>query len=175
MGLVNYTAEIGTESIKNAFQVNFIQGFEWIPILILTYISILLVTRELQKQKILALPMYLAWGAIGIPTHYIITIILALFYIIETGAVTIIGNVIGKALTPAFKESYARLRGNKIKLAEETKIKKSLKREKKREENKKNKIYIQNRLVGKYTDLGYSYEEALAKAKENMKITILRK
>lgn len=68
----------------------------WIIPLIVTFLSMLLITRDVEKWKILAFPIWAGWWIVGIRgtglTNFIIFTITAILFVIEILSTQVIGN-----------------------------------------------------------------------------------
>lgn len=69
-------------------------GYEWIIGLIITLIAIACVTRDIEKWKQLALPMYTGMHAVGVPTHALGFALAAVIFGIEAMSINTLGNIL---------------------------------------------------------------------------------
>ena len=81
-------------SIKEGMTQTFTLGTEWLIPLALALVVMAFITRDIEKWKILALPIFTMERMIGMPVHFIIMSISAIFFILEVMSTQLIGNII---------------------------------------------------------------------------------
>ena len=77
-----------------AFTETWVVGTYWVIPLILVFITLLIITRDFEKWKILAFPVCVMWTVAGVPISPIILVITAIVCAIEALSIQVIGNKI---------------------------------------------------------------------------------
>jgi Ni/Fe-hydrogenase subunit HybB-like protein len=98
----NYT--MGFEFLKETLQHTSFLQINFIVALIFIIITLLIITRDIEKWKLLALPVSILWEIIGVPVHLLILISAGIMFAIEILSLTQIGNL-AEALTKTFTKS----------------------------------------------------------------------
>lgn len=98
-----YTADWGL--ITNALQLSNIAGASWVVPLIIVFLIMLIITRDVEKWKIMAFPIMAGLKVVGIPRDYpmvwLLFIMLAgIIFVMESMA----HQVLGKVLRPAYEK-----------------------------------------------------------------------
>lgn len=80
--------------LGNAFENTMVFNIGWIISLAITAISLVLITRNSQKWRILAFPVMLGWHVAGIAPNFIIYLASALMFAIEGISIQTLGDII---------------------------------------------------------------------------------
>jgi len=80
--------------MTDAFKNTYILGSGWILPLIMTFIVIIMITRDINKWKILMFPFLVLWNIIGIPVNLVIMIFAGLVFVIEALSTEMGGNLL---------------------------------------------------------------------------------
>jgi len=79
-----------------AFQGNtFILGVEWIIPLALAVFLMAMVTKDLEKWKVLALPIFVMERIVGLPVHYALLMGSGIMFALQVLSTQIVGNLLG--------------------------------------------------------------------------------
>lgn len=72
-------------------------GTEWLIPLALAIVSMALITKDIQKWKVLFFPIIVLLRIIGIPVHFLIIIIAGVLFVVEALSTQVVGDLIGTA------------------------------------------------------------------------------
>lgn len=84
-------------AIKEALTQTWTLGTEWIIPLVIALLVMAVITKDTDKWKILALPVFALERIIGMPVHFILITIAGILFVVETMSTQVVGNLIGKA------------------------------------------------------------------------------
>lgn len=94
----------GFDLIKNAIINTHILGIDWIISIPIIIITLLIITREYNKWKTLALPVMIGWHIIGIPQSVILYLVSSMLLAVDTMSLTQLGELINNIKIPKNKE-----------------------------------------------------------------------
>lgn len=81
--------------ILNSITINTtVFNIEWILSTALIFLTLLIITRDINKWKILAFPTTVMWHIIGIKPSFLMYAITAILFVIEALSLEIIGNLV---------------------------------------------------------------------------------
>lgn len=81
--------------ITEGFTYTWISGTKLIIPLILILLVMVFITRDVEKWKILALPVAILIRIMGVPTSILILIGAGIIFVIEVASTQVVGNIIG--------------------------------------------------------------------------------
>lgn len=106
---MTYTPDITL--VQEMFTYARILGQSWIVPTIITFLTMAIITRDVEKWKILAFPVWAGWWIVGVRangiTSFLIFTILAIMFVIELLSTQVIGNWI-QPLRRRIKERFDR-------------------------------------------------------------------
>lgn len=79
---------------------------------ILTALTLLLITRDMEKWKVMALPVMIAYQVIGVTQSKPLFLLAGVLFIIEALSIQTVGDIIG-AVAPPLKSTIIKLQGKK--------------------------------------------------------------
>lgn len=85
--------------LSNAINNTSVAGMTWIIPLMIVTMSVIMVTRDVEKIKQLYFPMGIAWTIIGVNVGWVTLSISAIVFVISTSSIEILGDVISAAIT----------------------------------------------------------------------------
>lgn len=96
--------------IKEALTQTWPLGTEWLIPLVIAFLVMAVITRDTDKWKILALPIFVLERIIGIPIHFVLMSIAGIIFVIEALSTQVVGNLIGtvKKWTTEAEDGIAR-------------------------------------------------------------------
>jgi len=86
--------EQGFEIFSNSFIDTNIFDVSWIISIIFVFLTLLLITRDINKWKIMALPVTIMWHIVGLEPSFIFYMITAIVFVVEAFSIEIVGNVL---------------------------------------------------------------------------------
>jgi len=104
MTLPTYTAD--WSYMTDAFQNTYILGSGWLLPSILTFVIMILITKDINKWKVMALPLMVIWIIIGIKVHLAILILAGIIFVIEALSTEMGGSIlesITEKVNPRYK------------------------------------------------------------------------
>lgn len=84
----------GINYLSGVFTGTTIFGLEWILSLILTLLTLLILTREYNKWRELALPVMIIWHIVGITPNLLMYLGAGIIYVIDKVSIQTLGSVI---------------------------------------------------------------------------------
>lgn len=85
-----YTPDLSL--FQQAFTYTEVYGMNWVIPSILVFLTLIMITRDYNRWKILALPTLLAWKIAGLPTSIVLLIIATIVYVQESLNLEVFGN-----------------------------------------------------------------------------------
>lgn len=79
---------------EETFTYAYVLGVEWIIPLMITIVGMLIITRDINKWKIMALPMLILTRIAGIPTNIILLMVAGIIFVIEALSTQTVGNIL---------------------------------------------------------------------------------
>jgi len=70
-------------------------GVDWLMSIILVFFCLLLITRNVHDWKILALPLFTIWHALGVQTSFAVLVLAGIAFVLEMLSFQMIGNLVG--------------------------------------------------------------------------------
>lgn len=101
-------SNISTTLIASIFTDTRIFGMSWLLAAIIGFLTLPLLTRNTEKWKTLAFPVFLGWSSVGLVNSQIVLYILALVYLINTISLEVIGSI-ATAIPNSINKATARL------------------------------------------------------------------
>lgn len=89
-----YTYTPDLSLFTEAFTQTGIRGLNWIIPVFIIFLTMILITRDPNKWKILLLPTTIAWRVAGLQSHYLLVIIGVILFVQESLSLEILGQVI---------------------------------------------------------------------------------
>lgn len=86
--------EYGFELLNNTFTNTSIVNINWIVSIIFVIFTLLIITRDVNKWKTLALPVTILWHIIGIKPSFILYAITGIIFIVNILSIELIGNIL---------------------------------------------------------------------------------
>ena len=90
--MVNMTYGLFTDTFVNTH----IAGVSWIAPLLVIIFSLLLITRDFDKWKLLALNVIIGWSIVGLHVSFALWIFAVILFVVEGISLQILGSMIGK-------------------------------------------------------------------------------
>lgn len=90
---MTYTPDFS--AISEAMTETWTLGTEWLIPVALALLVMAVITRDTEKWKILALPLFVLERILGIPVHFVIMSIAGIFFTLEVLSTQVVGNLIG--------------------------------------------------------------------------------
>lgn len=84
-------------AIKEALTQTWTLGTEWLIPLVIAILVMAVLTRDTDKWKILALPIFVLERIIGIPVHFVLMSVAGIIFVIEALSTQVVGNLLGTA------------------------------------------------------------------------------
>lgn len=97
----NPSIDFGIQTAGNIFSGTSFFGADWLLALIIIGLSMLLVTRDLNDWKTLALPMSLMWMLAGLHVNLLIIITTSIFFAIDVLSTKTLGTVLSSVTAAA--------------------------------------------------------------------------
>lgn len=76
------------------FTYTYIAGVRWLLPIMLTLIACLLISRDMEKWKIMAFPLLVMQKLMGIDVHFILLSATAILFVIEALSTEFVGNIL---------------------------------------------------------------------------------
>ena len=93
-------------AIKEALTQTWTLGTEWIIPLVIALLVMAVITKNTDKWKILALPVFALERIIGMPVHFILITIEGILFVVETMSTQVVGNLIGTTKKWVTQDKY---------------------------------------------------------------------
>lgn len=106
---------------QQAFTYTEVYGMNWIIPTILVFLTMIMITRDFNRWKILALPTLLAWKIAGLPTSLVLLIIATILYVQESLNLEVFGNLLTAGTETATKTTGGTLKWITSKLSKKKK------------------------------------------------------
>ena len=90
--------------VQEVFKDSLVFNIDWLIVIFIVFISMLLITRNIQKWKVLALPVTLAWSIAGLKPSLLWYIIITIIFGVESLSIDMLGSLV-KAVSKPFVET----------------------------------------------------------------------
>jgi len=80
-------------AISELFTETWTLGTEWLIPLAVAIVAMVFITRDVEKWKILMLPMVVAERIIGMPVHFLIMAFAGIMFVVEAMSTQVVGNM----------------------------------------------------------------------------------
>lgn len=88
------TIDAGYEIVTSVFQNTLVFNIEWIISLALLFVSLILITKDYNQWKKLSLPVIVGWYICGITPNYLILVISAMLFVVDTLSIQSLGQIL---------------------------------------------------------------------------------
>lgn len=89
----------GFNVLRDSMNSSSIAGIDYVIPLILVFLTLVFVTRDLEEWKTLAFPILLMWGLAGIDVPLIFNALLGIQFVLTIIGIQRLGNVLGAVFT----------------------------------------------------------------------------
>jgi hypothetical protein len=87
--------EQGTGLLNDIFTNTTVFNVEWLFSIIFVVMTLAIITRDVEKWRILALPVTIMWHIVGIKPSMILYIFVGILFVLEAFSMQVAGNVVG--------------------------------------------------------------------------------
>jgi hypothetical protein len=107
---------LGFEILNNALSNLLVFNTPWIMAMVVTFLSLLIITRDPAVWRKLAFPMMLGWHVVGLTPNYLLYLIAGIIFIIDLFSLQGLSNILtvsGKSINKTLLADIRRARKKK--------------------------------------------------------------